>query len=186
MMRAILFGFMLLGLLPVACTTPPPPYTVSLSGVNITFGLDMDGWAINMAQWAFADPARTQGRPVEAARAAAALEYLAVQLDAPRWTGMNPLTQLKMKQARAELRQALGIVPEAPPQPVIHALMACADALAAGDPVAAATPLRNPFFTFGAERTLAILAAMPYLRAANVATMRAGAADPGSGMSMLR
>jgi hypothetical protein len=185
-MRTRFAGLMLLGLLAAACTTPPPPYTVSLPGVSISFGMDMDGWAINMAQWAFADPARTQGRPVEAARAAAALEYLAVQLETPRWAGMNPLTVMEMKHARVELRQALGVAPQAPPQPVIDALLACAGALAAGDPVTATMPLRNPFFTFGAERTLAILAAMPYLRAANVATMHAAETDPGFGGSLHR
>lgn len=173
---------LLFGLLPAACVTPPPSHTVSMPGVNITFGGDIDVWAINIAQWAFADPTRIAARPAEAARAAAALEYLVVALNAPRWAGMNPITKMEMLTARAELRQTLGVPPDAPSQAVIQALLDCANALAAGDPVTATATLRSPLFTFGPERTLAILNAMPFLRAANIATMHAGTTNTdGSG-----
>lgn len=177
-MRARIFGLLLLGLLPTACFAPPPPYTAHLNGLSISFGGDPDVWAINMAQWAFANPERTANLPVEAARAAAALEYLTVALNAMRWHAMNPITKQEMQQARAELRQALGIRPDAPPQPVIDALLASANAIAAGDWATASAALRNPFFTLQPEQTLAILTNMPYLRMANVATMHAGATDP--------
>ena len=165
---------LLFALLPAACVTPPPAYTVGMPGLNITFGGDIDVWAINIAQWAFADPSRIAARPVEAARAAAALEYLAVALNAPRWAGMSPITKMEMVTGRAELRQTLGVPPSAPSQPVIQSLLDCANALAAGDPIAATATLRTPYFTHGAERTVAILTAMPFLRAANIATMHAG------------
>lgn len=180
-MRARLAGLLMLGLLPAACTTPPPPYTVSMPGLSISFGGDIDVWAINIAQWAYADSGRIAERPVEAARAAAALEYLTVALNAPRWAGMNPITKMEMVTARAELRQTLGIPADAPSQPVIQSLLDCANALAAGDPVTARATLRSPLFSFGPDRTLAVLTAMPFLRAANIATMHAGMSDAGSG-----
>ena len=83
-----------------------------------------------------------------------------------------------MRQARAELRQALGILPDAPTQPVIDALLASAQALSVGHQEQAHAALRNPFFTFPAEQSLAVLTNMPYLRMANVASMHAGASDP--------
>lgn len=180
-MRARLAGLLFLGLLPTACTTPPPPYTVSMPGLSVAVGGDIDVWAINIAQWAFADSSRIADRPVEAARAAAALEYLAVALNAPRWAGMNPITKMEMVTARFELRLALGIPPDAPSQPVIQSLLDCANALAAGDPIAAAAILRSPLFGFGPDRTLAILNTLPFLRAANIATMHAGANETGAG-----
>ena len=182
-MRARILGLLLLGLLPTACVTPPPPYTVNMNGLSVSIGLvDPDVWALNMAQWAFADAGRTANRPVEAARAAAAVEYLAVQLNTFRWDAMDPLIKIEMGQARDELRQTLGIQPNAPSQPVIDALLGFADALARGDRGMADAALRNPFFTLGAEKTLAVLTNLPYMRMVNVATMRAGQVNPNGTM----
>jgi len=175
-------AIILLNFTLAACVTPPPTFSVSMPGLTVNVGGDLDVWAINMAQWAFADAGRLAGRPVEAARASAAVEYLAVELNAPRWVAMNPITQMQMVSARAELRQTLGISPDAASQPVIQSLLDCANALAAGDEAAAATTLRTPYFTFGAERTLGILSAMPFMRTVNIATMHAGMSDA-NGMS---
>ncbi len=180
-MRARLAGFLLLGLLPVACVTPPPAYHIDAPGLHIAIGGDMDVWALNMAQWGFADASRLHGRPFIAARAAAALEHLAAQQETPRWAGMSPITKMEILTARAALRQALGIAPDAPSGPVIAALLAAAAALHGGDSAAAAGVLGAPFFTFGVERTVAILTAMPFLRAANIATMHAGMHNSGPG-----
>ncbi len=174
-------AFLSLALLAAGCTTPPPPYVINAPGLTVAIGGDLDVWAINMAQWAFADPGRTAGRPAEAARAAAAVDYLADALNAPRWAAMSPLTKLEMVQARVTLRQTLGIAPAAPAQQVVQSLLDCAAALIAGDSLGAEATLRTPYFTFGPERTLTILNAMPYLRDVNVATMHAGTDISGAG-----
>jgi len=171
-------AIILLNFTLAACVTPPPTFSVSMPGLTVNVGGDLDVWAINMAQWAFADSERLAGRPVEAARASAAVEYLAVELNTPRWIGISPITQMQMVSARVELRQTLGIAPDAASQPVISSLLDCANALAAGDAAAAATTLRTPYFTFGAERTLEILNAMPFMSTVNIATMHAGMASP--------
>jgi hypothetical protein len=181
-MRTLRAASLLLALLPAACVTPPPAFTFSTPGLNVTVGGDMDMWSLNMAQWAFAASSRLAGRPVEAARASAALEYLTVAVNAPRWAAMNPLTKFELERGRAQLRETLGIPADAPSQPVIQSLLDCGNALAAGDMAAAEATLRTPYFTFGPERTLAILNDMPFLRQANIATMHAGmnASDGGS------
>jgi len=181
-----LSAVVLLSLAATACVTPPPGFSISAPGLTVNVGGDFDTWAINIAQWAFADAGRLAGRPVEAARASAAVEYLAVELNAPRWVAMDPLTQLQMVTARTQLRQTLGITPDAEPRLVIQSLLDCANALAVGDTTGALATLRTPYFTFGAERTLEILNAMPFMRDVNIATMHAGMADPNGGLGWRR
>lgn len=186
-MRTRLFGLLLaaapvLAIVPAGCTAPPPAWTLDLSGLNVSIGGDPDMWAINTAQWAFADPARTRGLPVEGARAAAALEYMAVQINtAPRWAEIDPISKEELLRARVELRAALGIRPDAPSQQVVSSLLHAAQALAAGDGAAATAALNNPLFTAGPQQTLAVLGALPYLREANIATMHVGANFIGGG-----
>jgi len=167
-------ALVLVGLLAGCGLETPPPDTARMPG-NTAFSLgDPDMWAINQAQWAFAVASRTHNNPADAARASAAVDYLAGQLNtSPRWAGLSPLAKMEMLQARQEVRATLGIVPNAPSQLVVDSLMAAADALTVGNPHAAMAALHNPAFTLPPERTLAILSAMPYLRTTNLATMRA-------------
>lgn len=138
------------------------------------FTTDGDIGAINLAQWAFADPARTRNDPVDGARAVAAVVYLAEELsNSPRWVGMSPITKLQMKQADAAVRQTLGIAVGAPSRLVAMRLLQAADALQAGNSAGALAALQTPAFTLGPQSTLVRLGDLPFLPAANVATQHA-------------
>lgn len=151
---------------------PFVPDSAHLAAGALGSGLDPDVTAANLAQWAFADSGRTYGRPVEAARAAASLDYLAGAIyTSPRWSNISALTKDQLLQGRAELRTALGVAPAATSQQLVDSLTAAGTALAAGDRPGAVRQLNSPVFPAGGEKTLATLSNMPYLRMANVATM---------------
>jgi hypothetical protein len=171
----LLASLLLASLLPAGCSAvTPPPDTARLP--PDAFGINADGdiGAMNQAQWAFASPARTRNDPADAARAVAAVDYLAGALSSsPRWDFMSPLTKQEMLWARAEVRQAVGIAPAAPSQEVVNRLLYAGNALAASNPAAAETALQPPVFTWPPQQTLAVLSAMPFLREANIATQHA-------------
>ena len=165
-------------LLPLGCAPglqPVVPDTAQAApGAFGTGALDPDVTAMNLAQWAFADSSRTYGRPVEAARAAAAMDYVAGEFyTSPRWSNISALTKEQLLQGRAEVRQALGVAPGTSSQAVVDRLTTAANALASGDQAAAVQQLGQPAFTGTGEQVLARLSNMPYLRMANVSTMRA-------------
>jgi hypothetical protein len=136
--------------------------------------LDNDTGAINQSAWAFASPANTAGNPIEAARAVIALEYLPGELrENPRWVAMDGSVKLRMGLARNELRSILGIRPDAPPQLVVNTMLALSQNLATGNQPAAMQVLAAPIFTLPPDRTLHILANLPYVQEANLATTRA-------------
>lgn len=152
---------------------PYVPDTARLGTGGIGTGFDPDVTAANQAAWAFADSGRTYGRPVEAARAAASLDYLAGQIyTSPRWSNVSAITKDQLLEGRSELRAALGVAPNATSQQVVDSLISAGNALAAGDRDAAARTLGAPVFPAGAQRTLAVLSNMPYLRMANVSTLQ--------------
>ena len=162
--------------LPLGCANVQPevPDTARLRPGQLGTGFDPDVTAVNLAQWAFADSSRTYGRPVEAARAAASMDYIAGELNtSPRWSNISALTQQQLLQGRQEVREALGVVPGTSSQVVVDRLTAAANALAAGDEAAALRQLGPPAFNAPGEQVLARLSNMPYLRMANVSTMRA-------------
>jgi hypothetical protein len=135
---------------------------------------DNDIGAINQSAWAFASPANTRGNPVEAAKAVVALEYLAGELrENPRWVGMDAAIKLHMGRARDELRRILGIRPDVPPQVIVNTLLALGLNLQTGNQEAAMEVLSSPIFTQPPEQTLRILANLPYVQEANLATSRA-------------
>ncbi len=164
-------------LLPVACAGglhPVVPDTARLAPGALGSGFDPDVTAVNQAQWAFADSGRTRGRPIEAARAAASMDYIAGQLyTSPRWSNISAITKEQLLEGRQEVRAALGVVPGTSSQAVVDHLAAAGNALAAGDQPAAIALLGSPVFTQPGELVLQRLANMPYLRMANVSTMRA-------------
>ena len=165
---------LLAALLLAGCAAATPPNVAQLPPGAFGGGPDPDQTALNQAEYAFADPSRLYGRPAEAARAAAAIDYLAGAFEtAPRWAYLSPDTKDEMLNARAGVRQALGIAPDAPSQRVVDALLTAADALDAGNSTAAVAALRAPGFTLPPGRTLARLSEMPYVQAANVATREA-------------
>ena len=167
----------LIALLLSACAGLQPfvPDTARLRPDTFGFGaLDADVYAVQQAQWAFADPGRTFGRPLEAARASAAMDYIAGQLNtSPRWANISAITKMQLLEGREELRRALGIRPGVPSQAVVDTLAGISNALIAGDQAAAYNLANAPIFEAPGEPVMARLSNMPYLRMANVSTMRA-------------
>jgi hypothetical protein len=158
-----------------ACTPPPPPVATPRLPPDV-FGMneDNDLGAINHAVWAFAVASRTHNDPIDAARGVIAVEYLAGELQSsPRWFRVSLAAKVEMVQARDELRQVLGIRPDAPPQAVVDALLRMIDALQAGNRPAALQALSGPIFTRPPDWTLAELNDLPYVRDANMAASQA-------------
>ncbi len=165
-------------LLPAACADglhPFVPDTARMPPGALGSGLDPDVTAVQLAQWAFADSGRTYGRPIEAARAAASMDYIAGQLyTSPRWSNISALTKEQLLEGRREVRAALGVVPGTSSQAVVDHLTTAGNALAAGDQTAAIAQLGSPVFSEPGDQVLQRLTNMPYLHMANVSTMRAG------------
>jgi hypothetical protein len=133
--------------------------------------VDNDIGAINEASWALGSPSRTRGDPVEALRAAVAVEYLAGELNtAPRWRAMSPITKMQMLQAREEFRRALGVRPDTPSQVVVNAEASALWNLERGDVAGAQQALSGPIFTQPPQQTVQVLNDLPLLPAARAAT----------------
>ncbi|MDB5370503.1 MAG: hypothetical protein JWP20_2061 [Roseomonas sp.] len=127
--------------------------------------------AANLTARDFADQgAALQGRPAEAARAIARLEWLTATLSTdPRYAALPEGIGMSMRAAAAETRGALGIVEDTPPAAVTASLSAIARALEAG-----ATPaFPAAIFPAGAERSLQRLTTPGPLPQAGIATGRA-------------
>ncbi len=134
-----------------ACAPTPAPPSVSLPPDAVQGAGDPTRAAIITTANVFAAPGGIAGQPALAARAAAQLEYLAVEIaTGPRWVGFSPLVSLEFKKAQPGLRAALGIDPTAPPQAVIDSLYAASRALAAGDRAALERILAPPLYPAGA------------------------------------
>ena len=166
------FCAVLLGLSVAGCgLVPPPPTTAQLPPFFYGNLIDNDIGAINEASYALGSPSRTHNDPVEALRAAIAVEYLGGELNsAPRWFRMSPIVKMQMLQARAEMRQALGIRQDAPSQVVVNALIWATWDLMHGDRAAAMHVFASPLFTQPPQRTWEVLNNLPTLPAARVAT----------------
>ena len=151
-----------------AAVTPPPDTARVPAGA---FGglADPDVSAMNLAQWAWADPGRTHNDPVDGARAVAVVDYLGGELTtSPRWSHMDPITPVQMQQARAAVRQAVGIAPNAPSQAVTQSLLVFAGNYEDGNRPAALAALQAPIYQHPPEQTLAMLGNLPYVPIANV------------------
>jgi hypothetical protein len=154
----------------IACGGPVPPYA-SLPPDAVTGAGDSTRAAIISAAYDFNTPASLARRPAEAARAAAQLEHLATEIPyGPRWFEFSPLVGRELVAARGELRAALGVSADAPPQAVVDAFYAASRALAAGDNAAAEQALPPPAFRDGGRVTLARLASLPPLPRTGTAT----------------
>jgi hypothetical protein len=146
----------------------PPPDTARVPPNSFGLNANPDIGALNQASWAFASAARTRGRPIEAARGVAALDYMAGELWLnPRFAFVSPIPKERMLQARVAVRQVLGIAPNTPSQVVVDGMLEAANALAAGDPAGAERALPPPVFS---PDILQRLNDMPYVQIANVAT----------------
>ncbi len=175
MFRKLLFAATCL--LPVACAggfQPVVPDTARLAPGALGSGFDPDVTAVNLAYWAFGDSGRTRGRPIEGARAAASMDYIAGELyTSPRWANIDAITKEQLLQGRQEVRAALGVVPGTPSQAVVDRLTTAANALAGGNQAFAVAQLGNPVFQEPGEQVLQRLGNLPYMRMANVSTTRA-------------
>jgi hypothetical protein len=150
--------------------TPPNTAQIPAWAASVWPG---DFIAVLHAQWAWADPARTHGLPAQGALAVAEVDYLAGDLSSnPVWVGSS-FARLRMLQARVDVRAVLGIAPDASSQSVVDAMLAVRLALDAGDRQKAVDALSAPIFTLGPEKTFALLGALPYVQAANIATAMA-------------
>jgi hypothetical protein len=160
----------LVALLPlVGCAMAPVPQ-VALPADAVVGAGDPTRAAIIGSAYAFASPATMEGRPDAAARAAAQVEYLATEIPGgARWVGYDPLIGQELLAARDELRLALGVAPNAPPQAVVNALYDASRALRSGDPAAAALALPGPMFHDG-PTTLVRLGDLPPLPRTRLAT----------------
>lgn len=155
---------------------PYPPDTARLQPGTFATNEDPDVAAINFAQYAFADPGRTYGRPADGARAVASVDYLAGELTtSPRWADMGPLTKQQMLQARQQVRAVVGIRPDARSQAVVDSMVAVAAAMSpnGGGQPAALAALQSPIFTAPPDQIFARLANLPYIQLANVASQKA-------------
>lgn len=154
---------------------PFVPDTAQMPAGGLGGGLDPDVTAVNLAYWAFADSGRTAGRPIEGARAAASMDYIAGQLyTSPRWSNLDALTKEQLLQGRVEVRAALDVAPTATSQQVVDALTGAGNALAANDQGAALQILgRSGVFTTSPADVLARLGNLPFMRMANVSTSKA-------------
>jgi hypothetical protein len=167
-MRPVAFALSL-PLLAAACGGPQPPYA-SLPPDAVAGAGDPTRAAIISTAYAFNAPASVARRPAEAARAAAQVEHLATEIPhGPRWVEFSPLVGRELVAARGELRSALGVAPDAPPQAVVDALYAASRALAAGDGAAAERALPPPAFGDG-RATLSRLSGLPPLPRTGTAT----------------
>ena len=95
--------------------------------------------------------------PARVSRVAALLEWMAVELNRPRWAALPADARAGVGLARDEMRGALGADPLADSPRLAGALAAAHRALGAGDRRAAAAALPNALFPRGGEAALARL-----------------------------
>ncbi len=161
-----------LALVAAACAElrqpPPPPPPAGLVGLS----QDPLGTALAAATAAFADRGiALAGQPAAAAEAVANLEYVAATLPAdPRYRRLAGGPGRDLALAREEVRDALGVDPDAPADAVIRSLLAAAAALRVGDSAAAARALPAPPFRPGGAASVARLGTLGPLPQAMVAT----------------
>jgi hypothetical protein len=149
------------------CAAPPPPAPPPPERAAAG-AADPARQAVLSAAYVFGDTGRVAGRPAAAARAAADLEWMAVGLAQDQgWIGATPILFMRLAEARAELRDLLGIAADAPPEVVIGRLLGAAAALDAGHPAEAEAGL--------GARAVARLGALPQLPRAAHATQLAQA-----------
>jgi hypothetical protein len=152
------------------CAYTPPPDTAIMPLTVVGTPIMSDQGAIGLSSYVLGDGSLYTGHPVDAARALAAIDYLAGALYSnPRWVGIPSESKARMLLARGEIRQALAIAPGASSQLVVNGLVAASNALAGGDDAAAQRALPVSVFTLGPERTIALLNRLPPLPVATAA-----------------
>ena len=155
-------AFALLPLLAAAaCTSQQPSPTLPATLAPAAGGDPVVPVGREMAAF-FRNP--QPGRPAEAARAIAELEWLAESLPrSPRWQNASSVGLNGLQQSRWEARRALGIPERAAAQAVINGLAAAARAIEANDQAALARALPRNVFPLGSQEVVRRLAAPPQL-----------------------
>lgn len=140
------------------CT--PDPAARWLGGA----GDPVRGAALN-APRLLGDTAQYRGDPAGAALAAVQLEFLDQQFrtNPVYMHNVSGATLFSVRAGRTEMRNAIGIAQDAPPDLVIAQLREAAAALQAGSPARAEAALSGPLFPLGPEETLRRLGALPML-----------------------
>jgi len=149
----------LLLLLPLAgCVADPAASWIGGIGDPVR------GAALN-APRLLGDTSRLAGNPSQSALAAVQLEFLEEQFRInPTYVyNVSGGTLHAMRVGQAEMRQAIGIAPDAPNDMVINQLREAAAALDAGSLARAEAALSGPTFPYGPQQTLARLSALPRL-----------------------
>lgn len=169
-------------LLMAACTPIPdrPPQGAVTMPADATPAVrDPMRAAITEAAFAFQSPGNLAGQPADAARAVAQYEFITAELPyTPRWRdqgGGGGVSGPALMAALPELRNAVGIAPNAPAQQVVDSLFAAIRALQAGDRPAAERALSGPHFTRGGAGTLQVLNELPPMPQVSTALGRAAA-----------
>jgi hypothetical protein len=163
--RALLLPLVLLA----GCAGVAMPDPARLPRDSVEGAGDPTRAAVSRSAYAFARPEGLAGRPGEAARAIADMEFLAAALPFdPRYQQRDPLLPQRLALARSEWRGALGIAPEQPAQPVIDGLYAVARASAEGQMLA----LPEGVFTTGGLARLQDLPSLPQTAQAAAAASR--------------
>jgi hypothetical protein len=147
-------------LAPILAACGADPAASHLGG----FGDPVRGAALN-APRLLGDTSRLVGRPAQAALAAVQLEVIAdaFRTDPRYMHEVSGTARATVEAGRAELRRAIGIAPEAPPEMVIGQLREAAAALDGGSRVRAEAALTGPAFPAGGAATLARLGRLPFL-----------------------
>jgi hypothetical protein len=115
----------------------------------------------------FGDLSVWQGQPVQAALAVVQIEFLADALpNDPIYRTTAGIVQVQLAQARAEIRQYLGIAAEVPPAEVMAALREVAATLDQGLRARAEAAVARPGFAPGLLGRLAALPRLPTVSAA--------------------
>lgn len=177
-------ALLLIGALALAgCAVTPMPSTARLPPNAFFSNADNSLMAINTAAWAWANPARTHGNLVNATLAVLAVEYLGGELtSSPRWSWMSPRTKIMMQEARAQVRQAVGIAADAPSQAVADALLWFSHSPTEATAEHVITP---PVFTLPPKEVVARLNDLPYLPLVAQATAMASAQQFPGGRNFL-
>ncbi len=171
----LLLGLGACGNMPSLASMMPTEQTANLPDDAYSGAADPMRSAINNTTIAFSATSQLAGRPAQAARAVAEMEYLKVEITTnPRSFGGSTTASTIFPSAQQEWRRALGIAPTAAPQAVIDSMFAVVRALNGGQRQSAEVVLSQPIFTLGGPATLARLANLPSLPVTNNAAQEAG------------
>ncbi|WP_137178045.1 hypothetical protein [Roseomonas sp. AR75] len=164
-MKRRLFPLLLLA----GCSADPT------TGYLIGLGDPVRGAAL-AAPTRLGDTSRLAGDQVAAARGVILLEFidLSFRTDPRYMHDVAPVNVHTIRLGRTEMRAAVGIAPNAPPEPLMAQLREFGNALEAGNLVQAEVALSGPMFPLGAQETMRRLRSLPRLPAVSAA---AGAAN---------